>query len=291
MGIEGIVTALLTPFRGGEVDFTALAGLVRAQVESGVHGLVACGTTGESATLTEEEWAAVVRTVVGAAAGRVPVLAGTGTYSTVATVHRTLAARDLGADAALVVTPYYNRPQQEGLFRHFSAVAAEGGLPVVLYNVPGRTGVNLLPETAVRLSRVPGIAGIKEASGTVAASREVIAGAASGFTVLSGDDALTLPLLAIGARGVVSVASNLAPSVMVGLWDAWQRGDSGEAARIDRRLAPLFAALFVESSPAPAKAGAAMLGICTDEVRLPLVAASRKTREAVDAALRMAGVL
>lgn len=291
MKLEGVVTALITPFRNGEVDLAALAALVRAQVEAGVHGLVACGTTGESPALDEDEYASVIRTVVGAAAGRVPVLAGTGTNSTTSTVRRTRAARDLGADAALVVTPYYNRPQQEGLIAHFSRVAEEGGLPIILYDVPSRTGVSLAVDTTIRLSRVRGIAGIKDATGNLPAARQVISGAAPGFVLLSGDDGLTLPLLALGGRGVVSVASNVAPGPMVAMWDAWQRGDSEEAARLDRRLAPLYAALFVESNPAPVKAAAELLRISTSEVRPPLVPASSRTREVVETALRVAGVL
>jgi len=291
MRLEGVITALITPFRGGEVDHDALADLVKFQVEQGVHGLVACGTTGEGATLTEQEWAEVLRTVVRVAGGKVPVLAGTGTNSTPTTVRRTRAAKDLGADAALVVTPYYNRPQQEGLFAHFKRVAEEGGLPVVLYNVPSRTGVNLAPETTLRLAQVAGIVGVKEASGSVAACREVISGAKEGFVLLSGDDGLWLPLLAIGARGVVSVASNLAPREMVLLFEAFLRGDMAQAAAIDRKLGPLYQALFVETNPVPVKVGAALLGLCTDEVRPPLAQATQRTREAVEQALRLAGVL
>ena len=290
MDLQGVFTALITPFDGEGLDLPALRRLVAGQVEAGVHGLVAAGTTGESPTLSEAEFEAVVRACVEVAAGRVPVLAGTGGYDTPRTVARTRVAAGAGADAALVVTPYYNRPQQAGLFAHFERVAADGGLPVVLYNVPGRTGVNLLPETAVRLASVPGVVGIKEASGTTTQVRDIVAGAGAGFAVLSGDDGIFLPSLAVGACGVVSVASNLAPRRMVALWDAWRSGRAADAAAIDRSLAPLYSALFVEASPAPAKAAAAMLGLCSDAVRLPLVAASERTRELLRIALGVAGL-
>jgi 4-hydroxy-tetrahydrodipicolinate synthase len=291
MRFEGILTALITPFRDGAVDVPALRALVESQVAAGVHGLVACGTTGETPALTRDEYALVVRTVVEVAAGRVPVLAGTGGNSTPHTIETTRLAAGLGADAALVVTPYYNKPQQEGMVRHFQSVAAGGGLPVCLYNVPGRTGVNLLPETVVRLAGTAGVFGIKEASGTVSQVRDIVAGAGEAFAVISGDDGLALAHWAVGSCGVISVASNVAPRAMVALWDAWKAGRTAEAARIDRTLAPLYAALFVESSPAPAKAAAAMLGMCTDEVREPLVPACARTREALAVALKTAGVL
>lgn len=291
MRFEGILTALITPFRDDALDMPALHALVESQIEAGVHGLIACGTTGETPTLARDEYERVVRTVVEVAAGRVPVMAGTGGNNTPHTIETTRLAARLGADAALVVTPYYNKPQQDGMVAHFRAVAAEGGLPVCLYNVPGRTGVNLLPETVLRLIGTPGIFGIKEASGTVNQVRDLVAGARDGFTVISGDDGLALAHWAVGARGVISVASNVAPRQMVALWNTWKAGRVAEAAALDRTLAPLYSALFVESSPAPAKAAAALLGMCTDEVRLPLVPASVKTRELVAAALKTAGVV
>jgi len=287
---QGVFTALITPFDGGEVDLPSLRELVRRQVAAGIHGLVACGTTGEPATMTPEEWDRVVRTVVETAEGRVPVLAGTGTYATRTTVERTRRARALGADGALVVTPYYLRPQQEGLIQHFRAVAQEGGLPVMLYDVPGRTGVHLAAASVATLSRVPGIVALKDASGTPATVREVLQQAEPGFSVLSGDDGMALASWALGAVGVVSVASNVAPVQMVEMWDHWQAARVARAREMDLSLAPLYRALFLESSPAPVKAAAQVLGLCRDEVRLPLVAASRATREALEDALRTAGL-
>jgi len=283
--LQGIVTALITPMSDGRVDLGALRKLVQAQVAAGIHGVVAAGTTGEAATLTQDEYAAVIETTVAAAGGRIPVLAGTGSNSTRATIERTRLAKHCGADAALVVTPYYNKPQQEGLIAHYTDVAQQGGLPVMAYNVPGRTGVNLLPATAIRLSRIQGIFGLKEASGSVAAIREIRSGCADGFTLLSGDDGLALPSFAVGAMGVISVASNVVPGHMISLWNAWVSGRHDDAAFLDRRLAPLYVALFVETSPAPVKAAASLLGLCTPEVRLPLVAACPSTVEAVQAAL------
>ena len=289
MFLQGINTALITPFDGNRIDDEALRALVRAQIGAGVHGLIACGTTAETPALSEGEFDDVVKLVVEEVGGRVPVIAGTGTNNVDETLDRTHRARRFGADAALVVTPYYNKPQQEGMFQHFARVAAEGGLPVVLYNVPGRTGVNLLPETVIRLSHVPNVVAVKEASGSVGQARDIIAGVKPDFAVISGDDGLFLPTLAVGGRGVISVASNVAPGSLVALWNAWQAGRVAEAAAIDRTLAPLYWALFVEPSPVPVKAAAQLLGICTDAVRLPLVSASPKTREAVRDALVAAG--
>ncbi len=291
MKLEGIWTALITPFDGDRVDVDVLRRLVARQIDEGVHGLIACGTTGETPTLTADEYDQVVGTTIEAAAGRVSVIAGTGGNATDKTVALTRRACELGVDAALVVTPYYNKPQQEGMFRHFAAVAQAGGLPVILYNVPGRTGVSLDPRTTVRLSAVPGIVAIKEASGSIGAVRDIVAATPSTFAVLSGDDGLALASWSVGARGVVTVSGNVACRAMVSMWDAWRDGRTDEAAAIDRTLAPLYSALFVESNPVPVKAAAAMLGLCGDAVRLPLVASSASTRDAVRAALSSAGLL
>lgn len=291
MDLHGVLTALITPFDGDRVDEESLRRLVARQIEAGVHGLVACGTTGETPTLSADEYAEVVRLVVASAGGRVPVLAGTGTNATRTTIERTRLARELGAEAALVVAPYYNKPQQSGLVAHFQAVAREGGLPVVVYNVPGRTGVNITPETVVTLSRTPGVVAVKEASGSTDPVREIVRQAPESFAVLSGDDGLALASFALGARGVISVASNVAPRQMVALWEAWSAGRVAEAARMDRTLAPLYKALFVEPNPVPCKAAAEVLGLCRDTVRLPLVPASEATRQALRDALARAGVL
>ena len=290
MKLAGVVTALITPFDGDRVDLDALAALVRTQIAAGIHGLVACGTTGEPATMTSEERDDVIRTVVDVAAGRVPVLAGTGTNCTRTTIQETQRAQALGVDGALVVTPYYNRPQQEGLIEHYRCVAAEGGLPVVLYNVPSRTGVNLLPKTVASLATIPGIVGVKEASGSVGPLRDIVASVPAGFLTMSGDDGLALPSFAVGAHGVVSVTSNVAPGPMVRMWEAWKAGRVAEAAEIDRSLLALYNALFLEASPAPVKAAATLLGMCRADVRLPLINASRSTCEAIEAALAIAGL-
>jgi 4-hydroxy-tetrahydrodipicolinate synthase len=232
----------------------------------------------------------VMSTVVKVAAGKVPVLAGTGTNCTRTTIEETRRAGSLGVDGALVVTPYYNRPQQEGMIEHYRRVAEDGGLPLLLYNVPGRTGVNLLPGTVECLAGIRGIMGIKEASGSVAVVRDIVAFAPEGFMVFSGDDGLSLASFALGASGVISVASNVIPRQMVALWNAFHAGRLSEAAEIDRSLSPLYSALFVEASPAPVKAAAAILGICRDDVRLPLMKASRGTRELLESALATAGL-
>lgn len=291
LNLEGVTTALITPFDGDKVDTAALAGLVQRQLEAGIHGLLACGTTGETPTLTDEEYAQVVSTVLESAGGRVTVLAGTGTNCTRTTVERTLLARRLGVDAALVVAPYYNKPQQQGLIRHFQTVVREGGLDVVIYNVPSRTGVNIEPATTIALAAEKGICAVKEASGSVQAVQEIVDAVPDDFPVLSGDDALSLEFFKVGARGVISVASNVAPRQMVRLWELWKVGDIEGATSQDRTLAPLFEALFVESNPVPCKVAARLLGICSDTVRLPLVAASPETLQTVDGALRAAGVL
>lgn len=291
LNLEGIMTALITPFDGDEVDTRALSSLVQGQIEAGIHGLLACGTTGETPTLSDEEYAVVVGTVLEAAGGRVPVLAGTGTNCTRTTVERTIKARELGVDAALVVAPFYNKPQQRGLIEHFTTVTREGGLPVLIYNVPSRTGVNIEPATSIALSDVDGILAVKEASGSVEAVEEIVGGATDGFTVLSGDDGLSLAFFEAGAKGAISVASNVAPGPLVELWRLWKAGDGEGAARVDRSLSALYTALFVEPNPVPCKAAGLMLGLCADTVRLPLVKATAETRETVRLALKAAGVL
>ncbi|MBM4370622.1 MAG: 4-hydroxy-tetrahydrodipicolinate synthase, partial [Deltaproteobacteria bacterium] len=247
----------------------------------------ACGTTGESPTLSPAEWQAVVETCVSEARG-LPVLAGTGTNSTASTVERTRLAARLGASGALVVAPYYNRPTQAGLLGHFEQVAAAaGGFPLVLYNIPGRTGVNMTPATVLTLSRIPGIRGIKEASGSLDQASEIAAGAdPEAFAVLAGDDAMTLPVLAVGGRGVVSTTGNVAPRLMGDVTRRWEAGDTAGALAAHRRLLPLIRLLFVETNPAPVKAALALMGLCTDEVRSPLAALSHQHREPLAHVLR-----
>lgn len=282
---SGCYTALITPFRDGEIDEPALRALVERQLAGGVAGLVPCGTTGEAPALTGGEWDRVVSLVVETATGRVPVLAGTGSYSTAATIERTRRARSLGADGALVVTPYYNRPTQEGLYRHFAAIAEAVDLPLVLYNVPGRTGVNLLPETTLRLAQISGIAGIKEASGVLDQASQIVHEAPAGFAVLSGDDSLTLPIMAVGGTGIISVVANIAPAAVSTLTSAFLAGDFTTARAMHLALFDLCRAMFVETNPVPVKAAAALLGFCTPEVRLPLAPLSETAQRRVASAL------
>ncbi len=270
MLFQGTITALVTPFREGKVDLEALESLVERQIAGGVDGLVVCGTTGEAATLTDEEYEEVVGKVVEKAAGRVPVIAGTGTNSTARTLQNTARAARLGVDGVLVVTPYYNKPTQEGLYRHFRAVAEAVDLPVVLYNVPSRTGCNLAPRTAARLAELENVVALKEASGSWQQIYDVIDSCGDRIAILSGDDALAFPAICAGAQGVVSVASNVVPEQMAALVRAARKGELAKARELHYVLLPLFRALFVETNPIPAKKALALLGLCTPEVRLPL---------------------
>jgi len=289
MKIRGCYTAIATPFRGEKVDFDSLGKLLEHQVAGGVAGVVPCGTTGESPTLTEREHEEVIAFVVRETRGRCAVVAGTGSNSTAAAAARTRAALDAGATAALLVTPYYNRPTQEGLFRHFEAVArAAPGLPIWLYEIPSRTGVSLDVETCARLSAVDGIVAIKEASGKP--ERTARLRQSTRLEVLSGDDALTLPILALGGCGVVSVVSNVAPAEVSALVEAALRGDRADAIRRNERLADLTAALFLETNPTPVKEALRLKGLfASAEPRLPLVPVSASTRERLQRALAELG--
>jgi 4-hydroxy-tetrahydrodipicolinate synthase len=267
---EGTIVALVTPFRNGKLDKKALKGLVEFQIKNGTKALVPCGTTGEASTLSYEEHEAVIDIVIEAAKGRVPVIAGTGSNNTSEAIELTKYAKKAGADGALVVTPYYNKPTQEGLYRHYRTLAESVDLPMVLYNVPGRTGVNLLPATVSRLAAVKNIVAVKEASGNLAQVCEIVRSVPKGFTVLSGDDGLWFPMMALGAKGVISVAANVAPRLMADLQDAWAAGDVGLARELHYKLWPLFEVLFVETNPIPVKTAVSLLGLCAEEFRLPL---------------------
>ena len=289
--VAGSWVAIITPFRAGGVDFEALDRLVDWQVAQGTDALVACGTTGESPTLSHEEHDAVIARTVARAAGRLPVVAGTGSNATSEAVRLTVAAVHAGAAGSLQVNPYYNKPGQEGLYRHFATVAeAAPDLPIILYNIPGRSGVTLEPATVARLAKVANVVGIKEAAGSVAAVSDLRA-AAPGLRILSGDDALTLPMMAVGATGVISVAANVVPAAVKALVTAAAAGRLADARAQHDRLWPLLRALFTETNPIPVKAAAAMLGWCTDEVRLPLTPATDATRERLRDALRAFGAL
>jgi 4-hydroxy-tetrahydrodipicolinate synthase len=289
--IEGCLTALVTPFRDGKVDFDALAKLVDWQIEQGVDGIVSVGTTGESATLDVDEHVAVIKATVVAARGRVPVVAGAGGNATDEALELTRASEAAGANALLHVTPYYNRPSQEGLFRHFEAIAKASKLPIILYNVPSRTGCDLLTETVARLTAFDSIIGIKDATGNLVRGGELIARVADRMTVLSGDDATAFPLYALGARGVISVVSNVAPRAMSDMWDAVKAGDFARARQRHYELRVLNHLLFAEPSPAPTKAALALLGRCSVDLRLPLVPATPPLVEQLRSEMRAQGLL
>jgi 4-hydroxy-tetrahydrodipicolinate synthase len=289
--IEGCLTALVTPFRDGKVDFDSLARLVDWQIEQGVDGIVAVGTTGESATLDVEEHIAVITATVKAARGRVPVVAGAGGNATSEALELTRASEAAGANALLHVTPYYNRPSQEGLFRHFEAISKATRLPIILYNVPTRTACDLLTDTVVRLAEIDNIIGIKDATGNLVRGSELVARVGDRITILSGDDGTAFPLYAVGARGVISVVSNVAPRAMSDMWDAVVAGDWARARQRHYELRVLNQLLFVEPSPAPSKAALALLGRCTIDVRLPLVSASSGLIEQLRTEMRAQGML
>ena len=289
--IEGCLTALVTPFRDGKVDFDGLAKLVDWQIEQGVDGIVSVGTTGESATLDVEEHVAVIAATVKAARGRVPVVAGAGGNATTEALELTRASEAAGADALLHVTPYYNRPSQEGLFRHFETVARSTKLPIILYNVPTRTACDLLTETVVRLAEIDNVVAIKDATGNLVRGSELVAKVGDRITILSGDDGTAFPLYAVGARGVISVVSNVAPRPMSDMWDAVKAGDWARARQRHYDLRVLNHLLFVEPSPAPAKAALALLGRCSPDVRLPLVNATPGMVDQLRGEMRAQGML
>ncbi len=294
--LRGCATALVTPFTGdGRPDEARMRALVERQIAGGVKLLVPCGTTGEAATLTAEEQGRVIRVVVETARGRGRVLAGVGSNATAATVERARAARAAGADGVLVVAPYYNKPTQDGLVAHFTAVAeAVAGLPVVLYNVPGRTASNIQAATTLALAReVENVVGVKEASGDFAQIMAILRGRPEGFRVLAGDDAVALPLIALGAEGVVSVVSNEVPDLMHRLTElALAGGSDWSAARaLHFRLLPLMEANFIESNPGPVKAALALMGLIEERFRLPLVPVQEKTRARMREVLDELGVL
>lgn len=287
---SGCYTALITPFRNGELDLPALRTLVERQILGGVAGLVPCGTTGETPALTTREWETVVTTVVETTQGRVPVIAGTGSNGTASTIERTQRAQKLGADAALVVTPYYNKPTQDGLYQHFAAIANATEIPLVLYNVPGRTVADMHNDTVLRLAQVDGIIGLKEASGDIERAAWLIKQLPQAFSLYSGDDATAVALMLLGGRGNVSVTANLAPRAMHELCMAAIEGQVRRAAEIHLRLLPLHRYLFCEPSPAPTKWAMAQLGLCGAAARLPIVPLTAAGEAKVAQALRDSGL-
>lgn len=274
---KGLATALVTPFVDGEVDWKAFRNLVRRQVEAGVDFLVPLGSTAETPCLTDAEKVKILE-IAREESNGLPIVAGAGSNSLTATVQNMRLLDGHGADAYLIVVPFYNKPTQEGLYQYFKAVAEETDRQVILYNVPGRTGTNMKPETTLRLAEIPNITAVKEASGDLAQIIDIKRQAPDGFTVLSGNDDQTLPLMACGADGVISVASNVAPKQMKALTQAVAASDLKEAIRLNNSLMPLYHACFVESNPIPAKAALSLMGLCSDEMRLPLLPATDRTR-------------
>lgn len=275
---SGSLVAIVTPFKNGKLDERAFGDLIEWQIKNGTNGIVPCGTTGESATLTHEEHHRVVKLSVEVAKRRVPVIAGTGSNSTDEAISLTKHAKETGADGALLITPYYNKPTQEGLYRHYKAVAEAVEIPQILYNIPGRTGVNMLPATVARLAVMKNIVGIKEGSGSVQQASEIAQTCGDRLTVLAGDDALTLPMMAVGAKGVITVTANVMPKEMAQLVAFFKAGQIDEARQLHFKLSPLFAALFYETNPIPVKEALGMMGKIDPELRLPLCAMGTDNR-------------
>jgi 4-hydroxy-tetrahydrodipicolinate synthase len=288
---HGSIVALITPFRNGSVDERALQSLVEWHVEQGTHGLVPVGTTGESPTLTHAEHERVVELVIEAAGGRLPVIAGAGSNSTAEAISLARHARQAGADAILVVTPYYNKPTQDGLYAHFKAIHDAAELPLIIYNIPGRSVVDMSVETMAQLARLPNVVGVKDATCDLARPLLTTLACGEDFCQLSGEDITALSFLAHGGVGCISVTANAAPRQCAEMQDAWARGDAKGALAIHRRLTPLHRALFLETSPAPVKYAVARLGRCAPDVRLPLIAPKEATRAQVDDAMVAAGLI
>lgn len=288
---SGSIVALVTPFKNGKVDEKRLRALIDFQIKNGTSGIVPCGTTGESATLSVREHERVIEIAVEQSAGRVPVIAGTGSNSTEEAIQLTVDAAKAGADASLQVSPYYNRPTQNGLYTHFKAVADAAGIPIILYNIASRTGVNIEPETVARLAAdCKNIVGVKEASGNLDQMSRIKALCGDKFDLISGDDSLTLPVLSIGGTGVISVAANIVPADVAALTKNYAGGNSEEARRLHYRLLPLIKALFLETNPIPVKTAMGMLDMCSPELRLPLTAMSGENAVRLRTALKDYGL-
>ncbi len=288
---KGSIVAIVTPFKNGAVDEEKLRALVEFQIENGTDAIVPCGTTGEASTLDYEEHDRVIQIVIEQVKKRVPVIAGTGSNSTHEAIELTEHAKKLGADGALLVTPYYNKPTQEGLYRHYKAVAEAVALPQVLYNVPGRTGVNLLPETVARLAEISNIVAIKEATGSLQQASEVLALCGDKIDVLSGDDFITFPMMACGAKGVISVTANIMPKEVAALVDAFNAGNMEEARRLHLKLLKISNAMFIESNPVPVKTAVALMGKASDEVRLPLAPMAEANKAKLVAIMKEYGLI
>jgi 4-hydroxy-tetrahydrodipicolinate synthase len=282
MKIEGLYTAIITPFKGdGSLDEEGLAQNIRYQIKNKVAGIVPVGTTGESATLTEKEHKKVIQIAVEECRGKVQVLAGTGSNNTVEAIEYTKYAKDIGADAALMISPYYNKPTQEGVYQHYKKIAEAVDIPIILYTVPGRTMVNIEPETTKRLSEIPNIIGIKDAAGSLDQVTKELSMARKGFVVVSGEDSLNYPIIALGGKGAISVVSNVVPKEMGELVSAALKGEMEKAKEMHYRLYPLSKILFIETNPSPAKAAMNMMGMAAGEPRLPLVPVKKESEEKI----------
>ena len=289
---QGSLVAMVTPFHDGKVDEGKLRELVEFHIANGTDGLVPCGTTGESPTLSHAEQKRVVEIVIQQARGRIPVVPGTGSYSTADVIEMTRHVAHAGASGALIVTPYYNKPTQQGLYEHYRAIAqAVPDLPLIVYNIQGRTAVNVETDTLARLAQIPNIVGVKEASGNVSQMCEICRAVPDGFLVLSGDDALTLPLMAVGGRGIISVASNEIPAEMVQMVELAERNDFAAARQVHARILPLMSINFIESNPGPVKAAMAAMGLLEEVFRLPMVAPRAESKEKILQVLKELGAL
>ncbi len=292
MTFQGAFTALVTPFKNGEIDQDAYRALIEWQIEQGIDGLVPCGTTGEAATLTHEEQGEVIRICVEQVKGRVPVIAGAGSNNTKEAVNLTLLAKQAGADATLQITPYYNKPTPAGLLEHFKALSKEASMPFILYNVPGRTGLNAMPETIANIAnQVSDVVGVKEATGNLGQVSDVIEQCPEGFTVLSGDDFTVLPLLSLGGHGVISVVSNIMPAEMSGMCAAFRAGDMKKAQELHFKMQPVNRAMFMETNPIPVKTSLGMMGKLETSFRLPIVPLMPENETRLEAILKENGVI
>lgn len=288
---KGSFVAIVSPFRDGQLDEAAFRQLLEFHLDNGTHGIVPCGTTGESPTLSHTEYERVIEITVEMVHGRLPVIAGTGFNSTDKTIEATRFAKQAGAEAALIVTPYYNRPTPEGIYQHFAAVAKAVDIPIVVYNIPGRTGTNILPETMARLASIDTVVAVKESTGSLQQVQEMIKLCGDKLAVLSGDDWATLPLLAVGGKGVISVTANIAPRQVATVINEWEKGNIAGARELHYQLWPLHSTLFIETSPTPVKTALGMMGKINPEVRLPLAAMLPHNRTKLEMALKDFGLL
>lgn len=283
---SGSFVAVVTPFKNNRVDVEKLKELVEFHIKKGTSGIVPCGTTGESPTLSHEEHRVVIETVVKTVNGRIKVIAGTGSNNTNEAIELTRFAKEVGADGCLVITPYYNKPTQNGLYLHFKKIAETVDVPIIMYNVPGRTGINMLPSTAAKLSKIKNIIGIKEASGNITQISQIVRECVEEFDVLSGDDAMTFPILAVGGKGVISVAANIAPAEVAGLVEAFNKGDIDKSRKMHLKMLPLFEAMFYETNPIPVKTSMNLMGMISDEIRLPLCKMSEENLKKLKTTLK-----